>query len=234
VDKNFSVSFVLPMFNEADNIERTINTLKGIAGKLTDEYEIVIADDASTDDSVKIVTAAAEKDPCIKLFCLQKNTKFGGAFAKGFKGATKDVIVYMDSDLPVGEDDVKASFSMIDENDIVTGYSKIKKGETFLRKIISFVYNSMVQTLFGLSVRDINSGYKVVKRSLIDDIEFISLSPFIDVELFIHAAKKNAKVYQYPLVFLNREGGKSYIARLPVILATFRDMIKLRILLKRG
>ena len=234
MSNKFSISFVLPMFNEAENIERTMKTLKHLAGKLTDDHEIVIADDASTDSSVKIVEALAASDPSIKLFPLKKNTKFGGAFAKGFKEAAKDVIVYMDSDLPVSEDDIKASFNMIEDNDIVTGYSKVKKGATGFRKVVSFVYNSMVQILFGLSVRDINSGYKVVKRSLIDDLEFISHSPFVDVELFIHAKKKNAKVYQYPLVFLHREGGKSYIARLPVMLATFRDMIKLRILSKRG
>lgn len=229
-----SISFVLPMFNEAENIERTVKTLEDLAGKLTDDHEIVIVDDASTDESVRIVEALASADRRIRLFRLEKNTKFGGAFARGFKEAKKDVIIYMDSDLPVKEEDVKASFELIHEFDIVTGCSKVKKGETFLRKIMSLVYNGMVQLLYGLSVKDINSGYKVVKRGLIDDLEFISHSPFVDVELFIHAGRKKAKVYQFPLVFLNREGGRSYIARIPVILATFRDMLRVRVLLKRG
>lgn len=229
-EKKYSISFVLPMFNESGNIEDTIRRIKSLAGELTDDYEIVIADDASTDGSADIAENLAKTDPIIKVIRLSKNTKFGGAFAKGFKGASKDVIIYMDSDMPADEKDIKASFFLIDGNDIVTGYSKVKKGENIKRKVISVVYNLLVQTLFGLSIKDINSGYKVVKRSVIEGIEFISQSPFVDVEIFIHAKKKGCKVLQFPLVFKPRPAGKSYIARLPVILATFRDMLKVRAL----
>jgi len=72
----------------------------------------------------------------------------------------------------------------------------------------------------------INSGYKVVRRDLVRDLEFISKSPFVDAELFLHAIRKKATVRQYPLVFKTRTAGKSYIASFPIILATFRDMIK--------
>lgn len=231
MNKDLSLSFVLPMYNESENILITVETICTIAEELTNDYEIVIVDDASTDNSVEIVQAISSTNMAVKFFRLDKNTKFGGAFAKGFKSATKDVIVYMDSDLPVGIDDIKASVPFVRENDIVTGYSKVKKGDTVKRKIISGIYNVMVQTLFGLNVRDINSGYKVVKKRVIDDLDFISKSPFIDVELFIHAKKHNFKVKQYPLIFISRTGGKSHIARIPVILATFLDMIKVRVAL---
>lgn len=231
--ENFSISFVLPMFNESDNIETAISLLKALAEEITDDYEIIAVDDASTDASADIVRAITESDNKVRLFALEKNTKFGGAFAKGFKEAEKDVILYMDSDLPVSTQDIKESLPLIKEADIVTGCSKVKKGETLLRKIISGVYNFIVETLFGLSVKDINSGYKIVKRDLIKDLEFISHSPFVDVELFLHAKRKNAKVKHYPLVFKQRTGGKSYIARPAVILATFSDMIKVKVLTSR-
>ncbi|MBF0494276.1 MAG: glycosyltransferase family 2 protein [Candidatus Omnitrophica bacterium] len=229
-DKSLSVSFMMPMYNEEANIEKAILRLKNMSEKLTSDYEIVVVDDASTDGSKKIVERLASKDSRIKLFCLAKNTKFGGAFAEGFSRSTKDVIVYMDSDLPVSNDDIEASFPMIYENDVVTGYSKVKKGDTLLRKFISQSYNLMVRILYGLNVRDINSGYKIVRREIVKDLKFHSRSPFIDVEIFIHVKKKKGKVCQYPLIFESRKGGKSYIARIPVILATFRDMIKVRLL----
>jgi glycosyltransferase involved in cell wall biosynthesis len=231
---DISVSFVLPMFNEEANIAKTISTLKSIAGRLTKDYEIVIVDDASTDRSAGLVRGMAAKDPSIKLFCLEKNTMFGGAFAEGFKKASKDVIVYMDSDMPVSMEDIEASFPLIREFDIVTGYSKVKKGDTLKRKFISLVYNLMIQTIFGLNVRDINSGYKIARKDLVKDIEFISKSPFVDVELFIQAKKTSGTVKQYPLIFKQREGGVSYIARPSVIMATFRDMMKLRLRLWSG
>ena len=226
----YSVSFVLPMFNEKDNIARAIDKIKSLAGELTDDYEIIIVDDASTDGSGGMIDELAGSDDAVRAFHMERNTKFGGAFAKGFKQASKDIIMYMDSDMPVSTQDIKESFPMIKDADIVTGYSKIKKGEGLKRKIITTVYNLMVQGLFGLNIMDVNSGYKIVKRSLVDDMNFISKSPFIDVELFLHARKKNGKVLQYPLIFHPRDSGKSHIARLPIIWATFIDMIKVKVL----
>ncbi|HNX90540.1 MAG TPA: glycosyltransferase family 2 protein [Candidatus Omnitrophota bacterium] len=228
MDKNFSISFVMPMYNESDNIRSTVQKVKKIAGMLTADYEIVIVDDASTDSCGDIVKDMMRSDDTLKLYRLEKNTMFGGAFAEAFYRASKDVIVYMDSDMPVAEEDILKAVPLILNNDVVTGYSKVKKGDTAKRKFISIVYNLMVQGLFGLHVKDINSGFKIVRKDLVRDIRFISKSPFIDVEIFLHAKKKNAKVEQYPLIFQMRTGGKSYIARIPVVLATFRDMLKVR------
>ncbi|MGD2278748.1 MAG: glycosyltransferase family 2 protein [Candidatus Omnitrophota bacterium] len=228
-----SISFVLPMYNEQDNIVNTVSAIKSLATELADDYEIVIVDDASTDKSGKIIDELASKDGSVRAFHMGENTKFGGAFAKAFKEAKKEIILYLDSDMPVSAEDIKDSFSMIKEADIVTGYSRVKKGDTLKRKIISSVYNFLVQVLFGLNIKDINSGYKIVRKDIVKDLDFISKSPFIDVELFLHAKKKNGRVRQYPLVFHQRKGGKSYIARLPVVWATFVDMIKVRVLAPR-
>ncbi|MDD5634508.1 MAG: glycosyltransferase family 2 protein, partial [Candidatus Omnitrophica bacterium] len=130
------VSFVLPMFNERDNIQNTINKVKLVAKELTTDYEIVVVDDASTDDSREIVARLMKTDNTVKLFTLSKNTKFGGAFAEGFKKASKEVIMYMDSDMPVKIEDIKKSFPLIADADIVTGYSTVKKGDTIKRKIM--------------------------------------------------------------------------------------------------
>jgi len=219
----------MPMYNEKDNIAGTIDKIRSVAGELTHDYEIIVVDDGSTDGCGEVVDQIADADNAIRSFRLEQNTKFGGAFAEGFRRASRDVIMYMDSDMPVSLDHIKRSFPLIHEADIVTGYSEVKKGDTFRRKVISGVYNLMVRALFGLHIRDINSGYKIVRRALVEDLDFISRSPFIDVELFLHAKKKNARVQQFPLIFHSRTAGKSYIARLPVIFATFRDMIKVKL-----
>ncbi len=232
--KALSVSFVLPMFNERDNIGSTVKAIKLLAGELAGDHEIIIVDDASTDGSSDVVEEMAKTDSAIKLFRLEQNTKFGGAFAEGFKRATKEVILYMDSDMPVCVEDVRASFPLIRDADIVTGYSRVNKGDTIKRKFISGAYNLIVQFLFGLNVKDINSGYKIVRRDVVKDVEFISRSPFVDVELFLCAREKGCRIRQFPLVFHPRSGGKSYISRFPVIWATFRDMIKTRILSGRS
>ena len=89
-----SISFVLPMFNESENIERTVGTIKSLAATITLDYEIVIVDDASTDTSADIVRTMADRDAAVKLYRLEKNSKFGGAFAEGLRRASKEVIMY--------------------------------------------------------------------------------------------------------------------------------------------
>jgi dolichol-phosphate mannosyltransferase len=224
--KKDSISFVMPMYNEEDNIASSISSIKKVAGELASDFEIVVVDDASTDSSAKIVSEIASSDASVRLFILNWNTKFGGAFARGFREASKDIIMYMDSDMPVSLEDIKGAYAYHGEFDIVTGISKVTKGDTLARKLISGCYNLLVRVLFGLAVKDINSGFKIVRRALVQDLEFISLSPFADVEIFLQAKKKNASVKQYPLIFRSRTGGKSHIARFPVILATFRDMFR--------
>jgi glycosyltransferase involved in cell wall biosynthesis len=222
-----SISFVMPMYNESANIEKAITLFKNLASTITEDFEIIVVDDASSDGSAGIVQDMAGYDNRIKLYRMKRNTKFGGAFAEGFKRASKEIIVYMDSDMPVGPEDIRSSIDMIDDADIVTAVSRVEKGDTAFRKFISEGYNNLVRNLFGINVRDINSGYKIVRRELIKDIKFISQSPFVDAELFMHALKKNARIKEYSPIFRSRAAGRSHIASVPMILATFRDIVKL-------
>ncbi len=223
----------MPMFNEKGNIKRTINKINSLAEELTNDYEIIIVDDASTDRCADIVREVAETNDGIRLLYLKENTRFGGAYAEGLKQATKEIILYMDSDMPVRIQDIRNSLPLIKDTDIVTGYSKVKKGNTINRRLMSGIYNLMVQFLFRLNIKDINSGYKIFKRDVVKDIEFISRSPFVNVELFLHANKNKYKVTQFPLEFQPRECGKSYITQFPIIRATITDMLKMKLFLCR-
>ena len=224
-----SVSFVIPMYNESKAIEKTIKTITGFAKKLTDDYEIIIANDGSTDNSAVIVDGIAAEDSHVKPIHLQKNTKFGGAFTKGIKKASKEIIIYTDSDLPISSSDIDGALLLLEKSDIVTAYSTIKKGENLKRIIISKVYNFLIQSLFRANVRDINSGFKIYRNKIFKDMNLTSNSPFIDVEIFIKAIRKGCIIKQYPIIFKNREAGKSYISRPAVILKTMIDMLRFRL-----
>ena len=221
-----SVSFIIPMYNERKTIENTIKELALIAEKLTDDHEIIIADDGSSDGCGLIADRTAQKFPYIKVLHLEKNTKFGGALRAGLNEAKKEVIIYTDSDLPISFSDIKGALSMLGECDIVTAYSSIRKGENLRRIIMSKVYNFLIQSLFRTNIKDINSGFKIYKRKIFGDIKLISNSPFIDVEIFIKAMRKNYIIKQYPVIFKHRERGKSYIARPAVVLKIIMDMLK--------
>jgi len=225
----YSISFVLPMYNEKEAIEDTVEEVRIIADAITDEYEVIISDDASTDDSFTIARGLSEKDPRIKVIRQKKNTKFGGALAAGLKHATKDIILYTDSDLPISLLDIKKSLPLIDNADIVTAASIIKKGENIKRKIISKGYNLLLAILFNIRINDVNSGYKIFRREVLQGMEFISRSPFIDAEIFLKAKRKKARIVEYPIIFRTRRQGSSKVARLSVIMQTFVDMIRFRL-----
>ena len=220
-----SISFVLPMYNEAANIENTIERISALAAKICDDYEIVVVDDASTDPSPDIADRIASKNPRVKLIRLKKNTKFGGALAEGLKNTFKDVIVYTDADMPVREEDVEKGLALLDRADVVTGYSLVLKDASIKRIVMSKGYNFLVQLLFGFSIKDINSGFKIYKSKVIKGMDLISKSPFVDVEIFAEARKKGFKIEQFGLVFELRTKGKSAISRLSVVARTFWDML---------
>ena len=223
-----SISFVLPMFNESENIADAIGRVGKLAGAISGSYEIVVADDASTDGSADIVAALAAKDVRIRLVRLEKNTNFGGALNAGLMAASKEVVVYTDSDLPAKEEDIRKAINLLDGADIVTAYSLVVKDSSLKRIIMSRGYNFLVQLLFGLSLHDINSGLKVYRRKILEGMELKSKSPFIDVEIFAEAVKRGAKIRQYGLIFDLRTKGHSSISRLGVVARTFRDMLVYR------
>lgn len=224
-----SVSFVLPMFNEADNIESTIRRAAELAAQISDDYEIVVADDASTDGSGGLVDRIAAKDPRVKSIHLKINSKFGGALKCGLMAATKDVVIYTDSDFPAREEDIKKALNLLDEADVVTAYSLVTKDLSPKRVVISRVYNFLVQLLFGFHLKDINSGLKIYKREVLEGLKLRSKSPFIDVEIFAEALRRGFRIKQYGLIFELRAKGSSTISRPSVVARTFWDMIAYRL-----
>ena len=213
------------MFNEAENIAETIARVSKLAADISESYEIVVSDDASTDAGPDIVKRLSESDSRIKLVRLEKNSRFGGALNKGLMAATKDIVVYTDSDLPAKEEDIKKAIGFLDSSDIVTAYSLVIKDNSLKRIVMSKGYNFLVQFLFGLSLHDINSGLKIYKRKFLNDMKLKSKSPFIDVEIFAEALKRGAKIQQYGLIFDLRTKGHSRISRLDVVARTFWDML---------
>ena len=223
-----SVSFVFPMFNEAENIESTVRRASELARNISDDYEIVVADDASTDGSGGIVDRISLRDPHVRAVHLKVNSRFGGALNAGLMAASKDVVIYTDSDFPAKEEDIKNALSLLDEADVVTAYSTVIKDRSPKRAVMSKVYNFLVQLLFGLHLKDINSGLKIYKKAVLAGLELKSKSPFIDVEIFAEAAGRGYKIKQYGLVFEHRAKGASTISRPSVVARTFYDMLAYR------
>src|SRR5690349_3949648 len=146
-----SVSFVIPMFNEELNIEHAIDAAVEALEKYAGDYEIVIVDDASTDSSPRLVEARAAQNQHIRMIRHERNRKLGGSLKTGFAAATKELVLYMDADLPFDPDVLGRAIRAMELTgaDVIAGYRLDRTIEGLKRTIYSYVYNALIGVLFG-------------------------------------------------------------------------------------
>ena len=162
---NYSVSLVIPMYNEAENIGHAIDVAVESLQKYASDYEIVIVDDASTDESPAIVAKAAEGNPRVRMLRHEKNRKLGGSLKTGFAAATKQLVLYMDADLPFDPDVIGRAVRALHVTgaDLIAGYRLDRTIEGLRRTIYSYCYNALIGVLFGWPHRDINFSFKLMQ-----------------------------------------------------------------------
>jgi glycosyltransferase involved in cell wall biosynthesis len=225
-----AISLVLPMFNEAEAVDHTLGRAVASLEESYGDFEIVVADDASTDSSAQRVERWVARDPRIRLVRLPRNQRFGGALRAGLAAGIKDFLVYTDFDLPVELSTLPQVLRAFSEADVLTGYAAEEvKHASWKEAVISKGYNLMVRGLFDLKLRDINFGFKALRRQVWDQLSLHSRSPFVDAEMFVLAQRLGYRIQEVPVQFLRRQLGTSHMRRPDVIGWTFLDMVRLRL-----
>jgi len=224
-----SVSFVIPMYNEELHIDHAINAAVEALTKYADDYEIVIVDDASTDGCPRIVAGRAAENPRIRMVRHEKNRKLGGALRSGFAAATKDVVLYMDADLPFDPDVLGRAIRAMEVTgaDVIAGYRHDRTMEGFRRTLYSYCYNALIGILFGWPHRDINFSFKLMKREVLQAIELKSEGSLIDAELIVKAKNHGFLIQQIGLDYFPRTRGVSHLSSPAVIVKILRELVKL-------
>ena len=224
-----SVSLVIPMFNEELNIEHAVSAAVDALTKYSDDYEIIVVDDASTDDSPALVARLAEENPRIRVIRHPKNRKLGGTIRTGFAAATKDLVLYMDADLPFDPDVLGRAIRAMDVTgaDLIAGYRHDRTMEGLRRTIYSYVYNTLIGVLFGWPHRDINFSFKLLKRRVLQQIELKSEGSLIDAELIVKAKNRGFAIQQIGIDYFPRIRGTSNLSSPAVILKILRELVKL-------
>jgi glycosyltransferase involved in cell wall biosynthesis len=223
LDLSGGISVFLPAYNEEENIERAVSRSVEVLSSITDNYEVLVVNDASKDRTAEIVNRMIAENPHIRMITHEKNTRLGGAIRTGFKNASKGYVFYCDADNPVDMWDVKRALPFMKDFDIVTGFRLIRE-ERMHRLVYSWVYNNLTGTLFKFRARDINFSFKMVKRKVLQQVELQSDGGFIDVEFISEILRKGYKMGQVGVMYYPRTAGESTMASGKVIVQILKEM----------
>ena len=159
----YKLSVVIPAYNEEENLVPLIDELYPIIKKTGKEFEIIIIDDASTDNTLKILHSIKEKYPELKIISFEKNCGQTSAFDAGFKSAKGDVIITMDADLQNDPKDIPKLLEKIGEYDMVTGW-RWQRRDTFIRRISSKIANAVRRRGLDDPFHDTGCSLKAFRR----------------------------------------------------------------------
>jgi glycosyltransferase involved in cell wall biosynthesis len=217
------------MFNEELNIEHAMNAAVEALSKYASDYEIIIVDDASTDRSPFLVACRAAENARIRMIRHEKNRKLGGSLKTGFAAATKDLVLYMDADLPFDPDALGRAMRAMSVTgaDVIAGYRLDRTLEGPKRTLYSYLYNGLIGVLFGWPHRDINFSFKLMKREVLDVIDLKSEGSLIDAELIVKAKNRGFSIQQIGLDYFPRIRGESHLSSPRVIFKIFAELFKL-------
>ena len=224
------ISVVYPMFNEEENIGRAVDFAEAVLTDMTSDYEILIVNDASTDRSAEIAEALARSRPCVKVFHHERNLKLGGSLRTGFSKATKELVFYCDSDLPVDLTELNRAVRIMEftRSDIVSAFRFDRTAEGPLRTVYSAGYNLLIRFLFPLRVKDINFSFKLFKREVLNKVALEAEGSFIDAELLIKGKLHGFKIVQFGVDYFPRNRGTSTLASPDVIFKMIRELVAFR------
>jgi glycosyltransferase involved in cell wall biosynthesis len=224
-----SVSLVIPMFNEEENIEHAVDFAVDALERHAGDYEVIVVDDASQDRSPEIVARLAAANPRIRVQRHEVNRKLGASLKTGFAAACKDLVLYMDADLPFDPDVVGRAIQalLVTRADLIAGYRLDRTTEGFRRTVYSYLYNSLIGLLFGWPHRDINFSFKLMRREVLEAVELKSEGSLIDAELIVKAKNLGFVIQQLGLDYFPRTRGRSTLSSPAVILKIFRELFAL-------
>ena len=184
--KNTKVSIVIPALNESEGIEKTIKTIPlSELNNMGYDVQVLVVDNGSTDDTGDIARRAGAE------VVFEPKRGYGHAYKAGFAGATGDIIATSDADATYPMEDIPRLVKMIDEQkiDFITTnrFKMMKKGAMSLRnKVGNAVLSSTMTMLFGLRIKDSQSGMWVFRRDILKDLRLTSNTP-LSQELKIEA-----------------------------------------------
>ena len=221
-----SISFVLPAYNEEENIEDSVRRVLEVAAGLgLEDYEVIVVDDGSADRTGEIIDRLKEENPRVVPIHHPSNLGYADALRTGFTSARCNLVFYTDSDLQFDVREVKNLLPASEDYDIVTGF-RIYRYDPLTRLFLAWCYNLLARTIFRLRVRDIDCAFKLFRREVFDVIKIRSKKFFVDTEILAKARYHGFRMTEVGVRHYPRSRGQSTV-RPSHVISTLRELAKI-------
>ena len=204
------ISIVVPAFNESDKIAWTIEKISSFFEKKNYPFEIIVADDASKDQTFSIVSGLIPKYPWLKAIKLEKNGEKAGAVKEGVLRASGRYILFTDADLSTSIEQVDKLLTTVVTGgyDIAIGsrglrLSKLVASQGFMRKMMGRIYGHLINMLLISDIRDTQCGFKLFRHEASQEIfnRLTIQSALFDLEVLLIALKLGYRVAEIPVTW---------------------------------
>ncbi len=222
------LSVFFPAYNDGGTIASLVISAVKVAGSLTPDFEVIVVNDGSKDDTPQILDELARLYPDhVRVVHHPKNRGYGGALRTGFATATKDFVFYTDGDGQYDPAEMTVLWAtMTDDVDWVNGW-KISRADPLHRIVIGRVYHHAVKLLFGLKVRDVDCDFRLMRRRIFDVVRLEKDSGVICLEMMKKFQDAGFRVAETPVHHYHRAHGHSQFFNFRRIAQTAMDVLKL-------
>jgi glycosyltransferase involved in cell wall biosynthesis len=208
-EKPAGLSVFFPAYNDSGTIASMVIRAVQAASELTPDYEIIVVNDGSSDATAQIVDELARTYPCVRVVHHTKNRGYGGALQTGFRAATKELIFYTDGDAQYDPAEMAALWArMTPRIDLVNGY-KISRSDPMHRVVIGRFYHHLVSLMFGLTVRDVDCDFRLMRRAIFERIDLSKTSGVICLEMMKKIEDGGFRIVEVPVHHYHRAFGRS-------------------------
>lgn len=203
------ISVIIPSYNERESLPELIAWIDRVMQEHNFSYEILVIDDGSTDGSWAEIQALSVKFPALHGLAFRRNYGKSAALYCGFERAKGTVVFTMDADLQDSPDEIPEMYRMIVEEDydLVSGWKKHRKDNTFTKNLPSKLYNATARRITGIKLHDMNCGLKAYKNEVVKSVEVYG-----EMHRYIPYLAKNAgfcKIAEKEVHHQKRKYGKS-------------------------
>ena len=205
--------------------------------QVTDDYEIIVTNDGSSDHTAKVLDEMALRYPELRVIHHPHNRGYGATLRTGFSTATKDWVFYTDGDAQYNPMELVNLVNGLQENiDVVNGY-KISRNDPLERKIIGKIYHHFVKLAFGFKLRDVDCDFRLIRRKIFDDVQLESESGTICLEMVKKFQDAGYQFAEVPVSHYHRQYGISQFFNFRRVWVTFLHLTRLwwkLVILKEG